>query len=589
MVKNIKLLIISLVLVTITAIIIIITLYVTTDLFKSKEILFEKYLGQGIANVVDVFDFSDENEFIKLIENNDYTENADIKLSYIEEKDDEEEIYNIKAEGAVNHSENKAYKKIKANYNDVELAKINLLKQEDLLGFRFSNLVKQYVSFKNSNLSYVISSMGYEGQYFSETLSEVKLQDLIELTDDEIKKIEQTYLELIFSDISKESYSSKNDVIITLSNGESPTTKAYTITLTKNEIDNIYKKIINQAMQDEIILSKINKLDEKIEEAGFIEQEGESIKDIYINKLKSLYDNIEYEGQDDRKYEYTVYQSNRNTVRISIKTDKYEANIDFDNNDGNYVSLKIKENTEEGEDISQYSLGKKNIEGKIERTMVCNYEGKEIETKVDISKLNNNINMEIQFDFSDETIQELTINAKKEIELGTVEKYPIKFTDKNNIILNEYEGEEINDILKKLKDMEIEDIKEKQTNINTKMLNRIINWIDKKEEEAKEEEQNNNEAQIKQFNNQFELYAGEELSYEHIQKLLKLIRKNLSNYSVVSGNEIEIEIEDGKENEERFKEIEGAITDEKKYNVTLKYGEDGYINRINISVYKEKE
>ena len=72
-------------------------LYFTTDLLKSKESLFQKYLFQNVQNIATVFDVSTGEKYIDYIRNNDYTENTEMNFSYLETENDQEEIYKITA------------------------------------------------------------------------------------------------------------------------------------------------------------------------------------------------------------------------------------------------------------------------------------------------------------------------------------------------------------------------------------------------------------------------------------------------------------------------------------------------------------
>ena len=74
-----------------------------------------------------------------------------------------------------------------------------------------------------------------------------------------------------------------------MNNKQSVTTNAYSLTLTKNEMDKIYKKILNQAIKDEILLSKLDLIDSKIQEMGIIEKEGKSLKEQYINMYIQMF------------------------------------------------------------------------------------------------------------------------------------------------------------------------------------------------------------------------------------------------------------------------------------------------------------
>ena len=178
-------------------------LYFTTDLLKSKESLFQKYLFQNVQNIATVFDVSTGEKYIDYIRNNDYTENTEMNFSYLETENDQEEIYKITAEGISNNSENAFYENIKASYGNEELANIELLRQNEVYGLRLSNLVQQFVSIENATMYYVVSNLGYNGTYFQEKINpdNVNFSGLFDLSEEEINTLREKYSNAIFSDI----------------------------------------------------------------------------------------------------------------------------------------------------------------------------------------------------------------------------------------------------------------------------------------------------------------------------------------------------------------------------------------------------
>ena len=118
------------------------------------------------------------------------------------------------------------------------------------------------------------------------------------------------------------------------------------------------------------------------------------------------------------------------------------------------------------------------------------------------------------------------------------------------------------------------------------MLNNILIMIDNREKRLAQEELENIEFQKKRFNNKFELYKGQDLKYNTIINLLKSAKYNMKDYKVENGK-IEILIEKGVENEAKAAEIEPSITNDRTYDVDIKYSKDGVINAIIISVYKK--
>ena len=106
--------------------------------------------------------------------------------------------------------------------------------------------------------------MGYNGEDFAEKLQKVNVSGILNFSPEEIQSLITTYNELIFQDVDKNSFSAKRNSIITLNNGQSVTTNAYTLNINKNELDKIYKRILTNALENEIILSKIEQIDNKM-------------------------------------------------------------------------------------------------------------------------------------------------------------------------------------------------------------------------------------------------------------------------------------------------------------------------------------
>lgn len=563
-------------------------LYIETDLFKEKDMLFQKYLAQGLSEVVQDIDVSNiENYFIEL-QKQDYSKKTEIDLKFSEKEDDQPELYNINGAAIVNNSDQTSYRKLVAKYGEEELLNTEFLERENMYGLRFSNIVKQFVTFENSNISYVISSMGYKGQYLSEKLNKADAVSLLKFSDEEKSSLQNKYINIIFSDVNKKSYSKTLNSTITLGNGQSVTTTAYSLVVNKNELDRMYKRLLSQLAEDEIILNKLDAVQKKFEEAGFTLQEGESLKDKYSSSLKQKANEIEYEGTDTRKIMFTVYQANKNTLRIEVKDETQQINLDMLALNGeNTLYLKTIKNTNDGQDVRSYSLGCNDEENRIIRKIsYAENDNVNFNTEIEFTNSQNRKDINFEGKYSDKNIKDFSFTGKEELDFSQKAKIPVAFNDENNIVLNDYDGEKINSILKELKLRVISNLNETQSKINTKMLNNILIMIDNREKRLAQEELENIELQKKRFNNKFELYKGQDLKYNTIINLLKSAKYNMKDYKVENGK-IEILIEKGVENEAKAAEIEPSITNDRTYNVDIKYSKDGVINAIIISVYKK--
>lgn len=564
-------------------------LYFTTDMLKSSKILFQKYIAQDMQNIVDVFEVSKEEQNIDLLRKSDYKEATNATLKYLEKENDEQEVYTIKEEGINKAQENSSYRNISMSYGDNVLMSVDLLSQNNTFGFRLANLVQQFVSVQNATVPYFVSSMGLDGSIFQETLKGVDVAGLLDFSDEEVEQLTNTYMSLVLKDLDKAHYSSKRNSIITLNNKESVTTNAYTLTITKNELDKLYKKLLNQAINDNIILAKLDSIDSKIKEAGFKEAEGKSLKEQYISNLKEIVDGLEYQGEDSRKISVTVYEQKGRTVRTLIKTENAEYEIDLDSSNGKKLSLKTTEITGEEKKIKLYTLGKTDNEQGRNREFSYSDENQNLEVALNTVQTDSEIAVDTNVNYKSTDITSIDFTSKTQIELSANEAIPVNFDETNNILLNNYEGDRILSILNSLKNRAIASLEQSQSIINTKLLNNIILKIDEKEQKQQQQEKDDEELKKEKFNNKFILYEGENVEQEYVQKLIKTVSENMEDYQVVSGTQIKILIKEGVKNEQKANEILTAIDSSKNtFNIKLNYDEQGYVNSIDITVYEKK-
>lgn len=564
-------------------------LYFTTDMLKSSKILFQKYIAQDMQNIVDVFEVSKEEQNIDLLRKSDYEEATNATLKYLEKENDEQEVYTIKEEGINKAQENSSYRNISMSYGDNVLMSVDLLSQNNTYGFRLANLVQQFVSVQNATVPYFVSSMGLDGSIFQETLKGVDVAGLLDFSDEEVEQLTNTYMSVVLKDLDKAHYSSKRNSIITLNNKESVTTNAYTLTITKNELDKLYKKLLNQAINDNIILAKLDSIDSKIKEAGFKEAEGKSLKEQYISNLKEIVDGLEYQGEDSRKISVTVYEQKGRTVRTLIKTENAEYEIDLDSSNGKKLSLKTTEITGEEKKIKLYTLGKTDNEQGRNREFSYSDENQNLEVALNTVQTDSEIAVDTNVNYKSTDITSIDFTSKTQIELSANEAIPVNFDETNNILLNNYEGDRILSILDSLKNRAIASLEQSQSIINTKLLNNIILKIDEKEQKQQQQEKDDEELKKEKFNNKFILYEGENVEQEYVQKLIKTVSENMEDYQVVSGTQIKILIKEGVKNEQKANEILTAIDSSKNtFNIKLNYDEQGYVNSIDITVYEKK-
>ena len=193
--------------------------------------------------------------------------------------------------------------------------------------------------------------------------------------------------------------------------------------------------------------------------------------------------------------------------------------------------------------------------------------------------------MDANLNYKSQEINNIDFTSKTNITLSASEAIPVNFDEKNNIVLNNYEGEKVLAILESLKDRTISSLENTQGIINSKLLNNIILKIDDREQRKQQEEQDNLELKKEKFNNKFALYEGEEVELQYVEKLLETAGKNMTDYQVISGTQIRLLIKEGVENEQKAKEILTAIEDTREtFTIKLNRNQDGYVDSIDIIV-----
>ena len=113
-------------------------------------------------------------------------------------------------------------------------------------------------------------------------------------------------------------------------NGKDINTNSYTLKITKEQLNNLYIKLLEELNQDEIILKKLDEMQEILDKYKVanswndinIRNEFNKQINMYIQKIQGK--NI---GQDE--VSIYVYENNNTTVRTSIISKEYEINFDY--------------------------------------------------------------------------------------------------------------------------------------------------------------------------------------------------------------------------------------------------------------------
>lgn len=623
--KKKRMLVTSIIAIVIILIIIIITcicLYMSTDLFKSNKELFEKYATNMFSNLNKLFDDENMGEMKQILQNNKYEANSSTTVNY-QDENKENSINNIKVDvkGKIEENQKYDYKDISLkNKEDEKLYRIEYLRDNDKYGIRI-NGIQQFATekieddnkLKESTLIKELEINSEDGNEISilKLISKMNFENTeIKLTEEENITLQNKYVGILMKNVTEDKVSKKQNVSI-LVNDEKINANAYIVTLTKEQLNNIYIEMLNQLKQDDIIISKIEDI-EKIKSQYKTTTNEQEIENLVREELKKELDEKIKEiqnsniGNDIRKI--TVFENNMKAIALQIETNEYTTIITTSNNENNVKYEYLKQRTTEKENTINLKLEKIsninddtfNVEYNVVRDDVktTNYLTKNIKFEKDTAKTT------IEIDRKNQNA-EIKINSEKEEKVVNEFKDKIKFDKENSVNINEVDEEQKNNIINIMKEMNNKQIENVFEFISREEINTILEKLELKLEEAEDISGENSisDTERNRFNSNFEFDEGTNIPKDNILKLIDVAKNNLEDVRVTKykeqkngekdkapePEEYKLIIKKNNSNEKLANNLAVSIKNskDKEYNVKIEYShKTGLVENIFITASK---
>lgn len=586
-------------------------LYLKTDIFKSNEDLFFKYFTTGF-DALDIIKVEDNLGIETNLNANKYTSNLQGKIEYTTNvgTDNEDKnsginqiVLNVKSN--IDKANNYKYQNILLGTENNNYVGIEYLQDKDNYGARLQD-IQQFVSGNDSEQK-ILSDIGI--QDISIITKDIDINSIFNFSDEEKQTLINTYSNIIKSNVSKDKYNKQINTLITMDNGDIQT-NSYYIKMQLEDYNNLVVKLLQQAQKDEIILSRLDKLEEAIKTKYPEYNPDQSIKEKFVSEINSRIENIQNNNIGNEEVKVSVYENSGKAVRIS--SERAEEKIIIDNNN-NKLKISISElNTDTIEKTIKFEKNNTDTENK----QKFEYENKKndsiqkaIEVELDNTLKDDKIERNLKISLQNKTYQGiLTLDDQ----IQTVDKFDNQVTfEKDNIVLSTLQDEQKNAIMEILK----ENIQNQFNNLYsiaskddyTKMLQNL--GIIKKGTIQISSDGGVTETEKKRFNSQFEFFASENLSKDNIKELIEASENNLQDIKILlkTGETDDIDInklkESSSESGEYKKNIAGIViyikpnaTNEKvesdaleyidkyasndKYAVTIQYDNNGITKAI---------
>lgn len=593
---------------SIIVIIIIITgilLYLNTDMFKSNKTLFFKYFGKNSENIKEIEEIFESTEYEKNLKNNKYTDDINIKVNYTNNlqttsEDNSNTINNVKLliKGEEDKNNKYSYKDFKlekdkniatntenqsssensneSNNKEQNIMEVEYIKNDNNYGIRFSDLFKQYLLVENNNLKDLFRKIGYSEQELENVPDSIEINDItlsdIKFTEDEIKQLSEKYSEIINKKVSKEKFEKNSKQVITI-NEKNITTNAYILKLTNEELNNLYVDLLESLKQDEIILNKIESIQNKINSININSSESKDLKESFAEEIDLQIEKINKTNIGNQETKIIVYENSGKTIRTAIQGKDYEINFDYINTqDEKNIELIVKK-----DEIETYNIKLKKDKDGIKLDIYSNDETNPIKISLEQNKnesdkkCSNNINLKYENSNS-----KLEVSAEQEINI--VDKFENENTlnDQNSILLNGLEKEQLQAVLNQVSEEVQQKINSISEEVKINDIQEILETLGIINKQQNIEAGGITETEKNRFNSKFEILKGEELDNENVLKVVEAVKDNIINAQVDTNEEIKIEISRNESNQDIEKSLEEYIKKEKdkKYDIKIEYDED---------------
>ena len=583
-----------------------IVLYMTTDMFKSNKVLFSKYTMQLLDNLGEIFNEEHMVEVEEMLNNHKLTSDTIATVNYSENGNSSNPINDIQIEilGEQEKLADYDYKNITLKQDDNTLFGAEYIKDGTISSIRLDG-IRQYLSTNINNQDDNEINAIYE-------LANTDVDHLIGLTSEESTSLKDKYLKIIMAYLKNANFSRRKGVPVEI-NEIQYDVNIYSVTLTKEQFNNIYVEILKNLQQETIFLSKLENIDNKINQYDEFMQNGQTsnLKQEFIDSIGKTIEDIQNSniGNDERTI--SVFESNGVAISLSIDTEENFVGLDVVNTtEDHFINILGNEKTEAEEPENSFDI-------KVQKTSLINNEeiaidytvveeGEErinacvINRKMENSDINSSIDIhrnieQNQLDISiEQTIQPVD---------GFEEKEEL-IEDENNIIIENLDEEQRENVKN--------NIEENITNQINNLL-QVVPWEDiqnmliNMQLMQKQVEDLSNNGTITalertRFNSNFEFFEGENITKERVQELIELVKGDLGDIRITQYEEqtggsqekiplqYRIVVERNTDNSELAENFINYIG-EGRYNnfsVTLEYDETtGLVNNIYVTVVKD--
>ena len=566
-------------------------LYLNTDMFKSNQTLFVKYLGKNSENIQDLQNIINKTEYDELLKTNPYNVTSEIKVNYTQnvgttEENNNNSINQLKMtiEGQTDNNNNYDYRNIKLLKNDEQVMQNEILHTSNNYGIKFTDLFNQYVVVENENLKDLLKRIGYTDEQIEFVPNSIDFSDNIieeiKFSNEDIESLINKYTSIITQNIGETSFQRQKNQVVEI-NGQNYLANAYSLVLTKEQLNNVYINILENLKEDEIILNKIDEIQNKINQLTLGEN-NQDLKNEFTQKIDLTIGRIRQTNIGTEETKIIVYENSGKTISTSIQTQEYQINLNCLNG---YNELVFNEN-----DTVTYKITIENIDNKLAINIENNKNQKSslyIERTYEENDKKKDENYKVLYEIDD---RRLETNINKTIEIAPIMENAQVFNNDNAVVLNNLEDSMMKEIINRVQTGLNEKIETVKQQINYQDIEQMLKDFEIMQNSEILSSSGITETEKNRFNSSFELLKGEDLSGKDISASIQSVKNNLSTVEIVNNNELKIGVSRNQSNEENVNVLINFFDENQneKYDIDVEYDENGLVNQLIIKEVKDE-
>ena len=549
-------------------------LYIKTDTFRTDQELFAKYISQNAETLQKFSDSQTIKQYENLKNVEKFESNTKIKTTYSEGGEVSNAINNLYGTIVVqkNATDNYFYADGQVILDEQKYLESEIIKDKDVYGIRFTDVVKQFITVRDDDkFNDVANDIGIDSTKLEKIMNGIdgtgKVTDAI-ATDSETEILKNKYMQLVIDTLKQGKFASNKKAVITYNNN-TVNTKAYSVSLTSEQVENLLIQILNNLKTEDAIISNLQTSKEKYQED--IDKE--------INSLTS--------EKEVPTVRITVYEQNGNTIRTIVEIGTNKVIVENTETNGEVKSnIQVSIINSDQTDEYKTQITKNSSENEENINLVTNVAKGDEQYTISWTNSMSSTDSNIQFNSTlnyKKDILTTAIVLQNEVVIGKDFDKKQELADNNNFVLNDAEENTRKNVIEQLK----QKVPERwETRIN--LLKEALGIGETKTPETEVPEAEMTQVDINKFNAKFEFYTGDEVSAENVKTLLNIAKNSLGSYEITPVKDPEkpeetnpdkikynfkLKIERNKIDEAGANQVLEKIKERNKYKVSIFYKE----------------